>query len=423
MKYRPSVERNTSNTDHIHATSCNNVARGLILSGNNKQYTISGNMLVGANSYDNLLCATRGYFNTRPCCNLLHTNTLTLADGRFSSGTRPAINPVRCHVKEKKKQPRPKPTKHCLPECKKRESNPEHYCFEMNDDYGSYSLCEKDDPVQHLDQLKCDCYDDAGVLHQSGIMNQPRKERLFTFPAALELSSACGELDNCRKFNFEYCQCRHCGDTVEVIVPDGCGFITLKQHRTRLDPERREPDDVDGKFECYSRTCVSLCPHPTGRCGHPRCRDGHHHRPDCGLDCRKILADVVCERKECIEIHEKKERKCFKPALCKPCDRRLCSERRCVHGYHHHHVCDIKNCPYVHRSDQSAPRRRRLPEPGQHIHKLSVLGFQKYRKPVVEFDHGTNQKSGFKKTHTKCGENCGPHCACCRNERQRRPHA
>lgn len=425
MKYKPSSSQFTSSTDHIHTVSCNSIARGVVLAGDCKQYITSGNMLIGAKSYESLLQVTRGYFNTRPCCNLVHTDALSLSDGRFSAGTRPAIHREKCSEPKKKKQPRPKPTKHCLPECKKRHSDPEHFCFEMDDDYGSYSMCEKDDPARSLDKAECSCYESAGVIFPAGTMNKPRRERLFRFPAPkLELSSACGELDACRKFEYEQCVCRYCGDSVEVIIPDGCGFITLKHHPAQRDNMKQEPHDVDGKFECYSRTCVSLCPHPRGYCKHPRCKDGHHHRPDCGLDCRKLLADVVCERKECFELHEKKDRKCFTPALCQPCDKRHCSEKRCVDGYHHHHVCKIKNCPHLAQDRSYRKTGSQLPIPGQHIHTLSILGFQQNSKPTAAFgDSQSRPLKEFKKRHEeKRGENCGPHCACCRNERQRRPH-
>jgi len=412
MKFRLADERETSASHYITSLSNSSVARGLVLSGDCKDFIVVGNHLVGGRSYGNLLSATRGYFNTRPCCNIILENTLTLADGKFSTSTRDSIENHECpSVPVKKPKPRPKPTRHCVPGCTLKHKDPNHYCFEMNDDYGSYSTCDEPDPRDELLQPDvCDCYEQKGVLYGSGRMIPPRKERNFTFPAKLELSEACGVLDACRQHRFEYCSCKHCGDPIELLIPDGCNFIVLKCDKSHS-PHKKGVSEVDGKFECYTRACVTVCPHGTnGHCDHPRCKDGYHHNDECGMGCRKILADVVCEKKECLALEHTKNREFLRAPKCTPCDRRFCGHKRCVGGFHHHHVCKIETCPHLHNTSQHSSRP--LPLPGSNIGKISKLGFSNRasRAPAEPVDHAVERKP------------CPASCKGCRQGKERPKH-
>jgi hypothetical protein len=359
--------------------SCNTVARALVLSRTpDRLYKVEGHHLVGARSYGALLCVTRGYFNTRPCCNLVHENTLTLLDGTFSTSTVPSCPRHDCpSPKEKKRKPRPKPTRHCVRGCKKKEKDAAHFCFEMDDDYGSYSTCEHEPLQPVLECTECDCYDLSGVLYPAGHMEEPRKERLFTFPAPrLELSNACGELDQCRTTTYTPCKCRHCAADVEMLVPDGCGFAVFKKHCAPEWGNRNEPDEVDGKYECYTRVCVTLCPTNGRECRHPRCAHGRHHAAHCNRQCHDVIADVVCERSECIKAEQASGKDCLAPAKCIPCDKRMCSGKRCARGYHHHHLCDMHTCQ---QTRQHKPPGPPLPTPGTLTGRVGKLGFHKGR--------------------------------------------
>ena len=366
MKYRPSSGATQSANEHTRTISCNTLARGLTIAGDCRAFKFRENNLVAATSYNSLLCATRGYFNTRPCCNIIHEDALTLSDGRFSFYDETMYDTERC----KQSACKDKITRHCLPSCKHKEKDPNHFCYEIAEKYDSYNQCVKE---PGLPRDTCTCYDAAGVLYPAGKMHPPRRERDFTFPQALELSSVCGVLEPCREFTFEYCSCKYCGSAIELLVPTACGFITFERVRP---PKRHglEPDDVDGKFECYYRVCTQLC--PEGSCSRSNCHNGRHHNPKCGTLCREVLADVVCERKECQQRPPDVDDCCVRPSRCRPCDHHSCAAHRCDGHMHHHHLCNVVECP----ERQLAMLHRRnipFPEPGSHTKRLSVLGFDK----------------------------------------------
>jgi hypothetical protein len=365
MKYRPSSSTTQSASEHTRAISCNTLARGLVLAGDCRAFKFRDNDLVAATSYTGLLCATRGYFNTRPCCNLIHENALSLSDGKYSFYDETMYDIERCERGACKE----KITRQCLPTCKRKEKDPEHFCFEIAEKYDSYNQCVEE-PVLPPDA--CTCYDAANVLYPAGKMRPPRRERAFTFPQALELSRVCGVLEPCREFSFEYCSCKHCGSAVELLVPTACGFITFE----RVLPLKRrglEPDDVDGKFECYYRVCAQLC--PEGSCSRSDCHDGRHHHEKCKKRCHTVLADVVCERKECQQKLPYND-KCVRPSRCHPCNHISCGAHRCDGHVHHHNLCSVIQCP-ERNLNMSHRKARPFPEPGSHTKRLGVLGFDK----------------------------------------------
>lgn len=363
MKFRLSRDNTQTASEYTSSVSCNTLARGLVLAGDCRNFKFREDDLVASTSYQNLLCATKGYFQTRPCCNITFDHALTLEDGRYSHVDRTEYEREICEEEKKKG---PKIVKQCVPGCKKKQEDPEHYCFTMAVEYDSYTTCHEEE----IERDECDCYNAKGVLYPLGEMKPPRKERQFAFPETLQLSRMCGELDPCRPFRFEYCSCRYCGSAIELFVPTQCGFITLE--RIMPHPEHhdhgREPDEVDGKFKCYHKVCVELCPH--GKCGHPHCKDGFHHHEHCDKKCRRLMADVVCEKKTCQDRH----RGCIRPSRCRPCDRKSCHLGNCDGRFHHHHLCDHRNC-LISIEDERTPLQDLVP--GSHTKRLGVLGFDK----------------------------------------------
>ena len=386
MKFRLSRDNTQTASEYTSSVSCNTLARGLVLAGDCRNFKFREDDLVASTSYQNLLCATKGYFQTRPCCNITFDHALTLEDGRYSHVDRTEYEREICEEEKKKG---PKIVKQCVPGCKKKQEDPEHYCFTMAVEYDSYTTCHEEE----IERDECDCYDAKGVLYPLGEMRPPRKERQFAFPETLQFSRLCGELDPCRPFRFEYCSCKYCGSAIELFVPTQCGFITLE--RIMPHPEHydhgREPDEVDGKFKCYHKVCVEVCPH--GKCDHPHCKDGFHHHEHCDKKCRRILADVVCEKKTCQDRHQG----CIKPSRCRPCDHKSCHIGNCDGRFHHHHLCDHRNC-LISIENEHTPLQDLVP--GSHTKRLGVLGFDKGASHQIHFPRHENPHYKKKIPHT-----------------------
>ena len=175
MKFRLSNGNTQTASEYTSTVSCNTLARGLVLAGDCRNFKFREDDLVASTSYQNLLCATKGYFQTRPCCNLTFDHALTLDDGRYSYINRTEYEQETCQEEKKKG---PKIVKQCVPGCKKKQEDRDHYCFTMAVEYDSYQLCDKEEDIE---RDECDCYDAKGILYPLGEMKPPRKERQFAF--------------------------------------------------------------------------------------------------------------------------------------------------------------------------------------------------------------------------------------------------